>query len=131
MKKFDIEKIIAAPEKERDEMIDKINAGIESGKINKVEFKKEFKQALDKRGERIAALKEELPLKIKMQEISKILSLSYVAKTYFEKSRSWFFHRLNGNIVNEKPAGFTKSELETLDFALKDISKKIGPLSVS
>ena len=60
-----------------------------------------------------------------------IISLSYLAKRYFNKSRSWLYQRMNGNIVNGKPARFTSDELATLNRALKDISEKLGSLSVS
>ena len=73
---------------------------------------------------------EETSLKKRLLEVSNIISISYVAKTYFNKTRSWFYQRLNGNLVNGKPAKFTKDELFKLDSALKDISKKIGSVSV-
>ena len=66
-----------------------------------------------------------------MQEVADIISLSYLAKRYFNKSRSWLYQRMNGNIVNGKPARFTSDELATLNRALKDISEKLGSLSVS
>ncbi len=72
-----------------------------------------------------------LVLKAKMQEILPALSLSFIAKEYFQKSRQWISQRLNGNCVNGKPAQFTEAELETLKFALDDLSKKIGSAGIS
>ena len=63
--------------------------------------------------------------------ITNFVSLSYLAKKYFNKSRSWLYQRLNGNLVNGKPARFTQEELQTFNNALQDISKKIGSLSIS
>lgn len=74
---------------------------------------------------------EENAIKLQMQEVADIISLSYLAKRYFNKSRSWLYQRMNGNIVNGKPARFTEDELETLNSALKDISQKLGSLSIS
>lgn len=74
---------------------------------------------------------EENAIKLQLQEIAEIVSLSYLAKKYFNKSRSWLYQRLNGNIVNGKPARFTEEELATFNDALQDISKKIGSLSIS
>lgn len=74
---------------------------------------------------------EENAIKLQMQEIAEIVSLSYLAKKYFNKSRSWLYQRLNGNLVNGKPARFTQEELQTFNNALQDISKKIGSLSIS
>ena len=74
---------------------------------------------------------EENTIKLQMQEVASIISLSYLAKRYFNKSRSWLYQRMNGNIVNGKPARFTEDELAILNSALKDISKKLGSLSIS
>ena len=38
---------------------------------------------------------------------------------------------MNGNIINGKPAKFTEEEIKNLNFALQDISKKIGSVRVS
>ena len=74
---------------------------------------------------------EENAIKLQLQEVAEIVSLSYLAKKYFNKSRSWLYQRLNGNLVNGKPARFTQEELQTFNDALQDISKKIGSLSIS
>ena len=55
---------------------------------------------------------EESAIKLQLQEVAEIVSLSYLAKKYFNKSRSWLYQRLNGNLVNGKPARFTKEELQ-------------------
>lgn len=70
-------------------------------------------------------------IKEQMEAISEIVSMSYIAKTYFNKTKSWLSQRINELNVNGKPASFTDEELETLNFAFKDISKKIGAFSVS
>ncbi|MDH6356870.1 DUF5053 domain-containing protein [Parabacteroides sp. PF5-9] len=62
----------------------------------------------------------------KLNAVLPVISVSYLAKTYFKKSPQWFYQRLNGNIVNGKPAQFTKSELGVLRSALIDISNKIN-----
>jgi hypothetical protein len=59
------------------------------------------------------------------------ISLSYIAKTYFNKSRSWLNQRINGNTVNGVQAKFSQEELRTLDFALKDLSAKLAEIRVS
>jgi hypothetical protein len=73
----------------------------------------------------------ELAIKQKMQDVIPAISLVYIAKTYFNKSDTWLYQRINGNIVNGKPAHFTSHEIEKLKFALSDISKKLGSLSIS
>lgn len=74
---------------------------------------------------------KELSLKIKLKEILPIVSLSYISEHYFNKSKSWFYQRLNGNEVNGKTASFTQDEIKTLDYALKDISKKLDAISLT
>ncbi len=90
----------------------------------------EFQEALDHSGERIAKMKEEVDLKIKLKEVTEIISLSYIAKTYFHKSRQWLYQRINGNMVGGKTQKLTAEQMKTLDIALKDISKKIDRLSI-
>jgi len=66
---------------------------------------------------------EDVDLKIEMLEISKFISLSQIAKTYFGKTRTWLYQRLYGYKVNGKPAQFTPIERQTLANALKDIAR--------
>ncbi|GIZ15209.1 DUF5053 domain-containing protein [Capnocytophaga catalasegens] len=73
---------------------------------------------------------KELSVKVRLNEVLPILPLSYIAEHYFQKSKSWFYQRLNGNIVNGSPAQFTDEEIKTLNFALKDLSKKLGSISL-
>lgn len=58
----------------------------------------------------------------KLAPILPAISMAYIAKNYFGKSRSWLCQRINGLAVNGKEARFTESEKATLDHALKDIA---------
>lgn len=64
-----------------------------------------------------------------MNEVSESISLSYIARTYFKKGRSWLYQRIKGNIVNGKPAAFTSDELHTLSDAFLHLGLKL--ISVS
>ena len=66
-----------------------------------------------------------------LNDILPYISISAIAKNYFGKSKEWFYQKVNGNIVNGKPAKFTEEEIKNLNFALQDISKKIGSVRVS
>ena len=68
---------------------------------------------------------EEVLLKEKLQDVLPAISVSYLAKNYFQKTPQWFYQRMNGNTVNGKIASFTNEELNTLANALSDISNKI------
>lgn len=76
-------------------------------------------------------ISNEITIRQQLKEVSEILSLSYIAKKYFNKTRTWLYQRINGNIVHGKAAKFTDEELETLRFALKDISNRIGSLTIN
>lgn len=67
----------------------------------------------------------------RLKTVLPAISLAYIAKTYFHKSRSWLNQRINGNTVNGVPAKFSQEELRTLDSALKDLSAKLSQIRVS
>ncbi|MDR1718194.1 MAG: DUF5053 domain-containing protein [Prevotella sp.] len=74
---------------------------------------------------------KELDIKMQLLEVSKIVSLSYIAKKYFKKTRGWLYQKINGNTKNGKPVKFTPEEVETLNHALQDISKQLGSTVIS
>jgi len=69
---------------------------------------------------------EEIRLRYHLIQNREIIPFSYIAKNYFNKSKEWLYQRLNENIVNGKTAKFSENEIKTFNFALQDISKKIG-----
>ena len=64
-------------------------------------------------------------LRAYLNNIYDTVSWSYIAKKYFNKSRSWLCQRLNGIRVGNKAAQFTEAEKKILVSALQDISKDI------
>ena len=60
-----------------------------------------------------------------LQRLGNIISFAYIANEYFKRSKSWIHQRLNGYIVNNKPACFTPEEISTLATALEDIANEI------
>ncbi len=68
---------------------------------------------------------ESMILRDQLKDILPIVSSAYIAKTYFNKTRCWFTQRINGNIINGKPARFNEEELAILKHALLDISEKL------
>jgi len=73
---------------------------------------------------------EELIMTINLGEIAKAVSLSYIATTYFGKSRSWLYQRLNGHTVNGKQAQFSPDEKKQFALALKDLSIQLHNTSL-
>ena len=66
-----------------------------------------------------------------MEDILPCISLAYIAETYFKKSRQWLYQRVNGLMVNGKPAKFTPEELETLNYALQDMGQRLATTRIS
>lgn len=60
-----------------------------------------------------------------LNDIYDTISWSYIAKKYFNKSRSWLCQRLNGIRVGNKEAQFTEDERKILIAALQDIGSNI------
>ncbi len=69
---------------------------------------------------------ESMILRDQLKDILPIISSAYIAKTYFSKTRCWLTQRINGNVINGKPAKFNEEELATLKHALIDISEKLN-----
>ncbi|MDR1097597.1 MAG: DUF5053 domain-containing protein [Tannerella sp.] len=74
---------------------------------------------------RIREFCEETKVKIKLQEILGVVSMAYIAREYFHKSKYWFSQKLNGNLKNGVACSFTEDEMKILASALRDISAKI------
>lgn len=76
----------------------------------------------------LEAIQEELQnvkLALELGDVANAISLSYIAKAYFGKSKNWLYQRLNGNKVNGKPAQFTEEERKQFAEALRDLSRRI------
>lgn len=72
----------------------------------------------------------DLDVKNILGETTEILNLSYIAKRYFGKDRTWLYQRLNRSVVNGKPAAFTETELQKLSDSLNEISHIIQQTSI-
>ena len=92
---------------------------------------KAFTEALEELIKTTADEVQEQRMAERLGEITDMVSMAYIAKTYFKKSRSWLAHKLNGNIVNGKPSQFTEEELKTLRYALSDMASKLSDMSGS
>ena len=86
-------------------------------------------RALIEKGDKMIAEETE-HIRQQLGEIPEILSMSYIAKNYFGKSRTWLYQRVNGNKVNGKPAYFTRSERKQLQDALQDIGRKLSAITL-
>lgn len=80
-----------------------------------------------KRGEK----RTDINVKELLDDAGKIVSMSYIAKHYFKKDRTWLYYRINGTVINGSKSAFTDDELKIFRFALEEIGAKISGLSVS
>ncbi len=64
--------------------------------------------------------------RMRLGSIPEAISFSYIARTYFGKSRAWLMQKINGNVVNGRKTGFTDEESRQFRLALIDISNKLS-----
>lgn len=64
-------------------------------------------------------------VKKKMSDILVAVSWREIARTYFGKSSSWLYHKLDGIDGNGGQGGFTVDEAQQLKAALCDLSDRI------
>lgn len=75
-------------------------------------------------------IQKTLTIRQQLEPILPYISVSSLAKDYFGKSASWFYQRLNGNVVHGKTAAFTDKELNILKDALKDVASKLNKVTI-
>lgn len=79
-----------------------------------------------KNNETIIATKEiTTDMKKKLRDIQMAISWRDFANTYFQRSSSWFYHKMDGIDGNGGVGGFTAEEAEQLRGALFDLSRRI------
>lgn len=68
---------------------------------------------------------EEFIIKYKMRDILFAISWREISKTYFGKSSTWIYEKLDGRDGNGKPTSFTPEETMQLKGALCDLAERI------
>ena len=120
----------ATTKEEKDAIMTRCDARYdEMSDEQKAEFRKMCKDAVkriydDVMDDKAARRTEELRMQLKT--LAPALSLGYIAKTYFGKSSTWLYQRLNGNVVNGKVAHFTCEEIKTFKAALADLGARLS-----
>jgi len=64
-------------------------------------------------------------MKQKLADLLVAISWAELSRTYFGKSNSWLYHKMNGIDGNGKPTDFTEEEKDILKGALYDLSNRI------
>ena len=80
---------------------------------------------------KIIADADEMIFRAKLGDLPDALSLSYIAKRYFGKSRGWLMQKVNGNRVNGRIATFTDEERRQFREALQDLSEKMTAVAMT
>lgn len=81
---------------------------------------------MGQRKEKIIQAKDFIPdVKSKMSDILVAISWREIARTYFGKSSSWLYHKLDGIDGKGGKGGFTPEEAQQLKGALCDLSDRI------
>lgn len=70
-------------------------------------------------------------MKAQLRDILMAVSWSDISRTYFGKSNSWLYHKLDGIDGNKKPTEFTTEERMKLKGALADLADRIRRASDS
>jgi len=91
----------------------------------KKELSRAFFESAKEEKERAKNLATYVDMRLKLEKVLNIVSMAYISENYFNKSRSWFNHRLNNSKVNGVPVSFNENEVKTLSFALDDIGTKM------
>lgn len=66
----------------------------------------------------------------KLGDIPEGLSMAFIAKVYFGKSKEWLYQRLNGSMVNGKKAFFKREEVLQLQNAIRDFGNKLSTVTL-
>lgn len=66
-----------------------------------------------------------LDMKQRVKDILLSVSWREFSNTYFERSSSWFYHKMDGIDGNGGKGGFTEQEVEQMRGALIDLSNRI------
>ena len=125
----------ASSAEERQTIIDEYKRRFESlsDEEKKIETARQFENIRTVL-EGVKANNEELEarrIREKLGIVPEAISMSYVAKNYFGKTKTWLYQRLNGNKVNGKIAGFTEDERRQFREALQDLSKKMATIATT
>ena len=66
----------------------------------------------------------------KLGDIPEGLSMAFIAKKYFGKSKEWLYQRLNGSVVNGKRASFKREEVIQLQQAIRDFGNRLSSVTL-
>ncbi|WP_148477691.1 DUF5053 domain-containing protein [Parabacteroides johnsonii] len=99
--------------------------------VEKKEFAQAYREGAREAIDEAKKISKIIDRKQKLDNILGFASMSYIAEHYFGKSRQWLYQRINGNMVNGKPADFTPDELKVFSVALSELGEQLKRASVA
>jgi hypothetical protein len=108
---------------------DELEQLLEKADLLSDEQKAQFKPLLDSRAQnalsRATKMVDGVKLALEMEPVTDYISVAYLSRRFFGKSRSWLHNRLKGYKNNGKPDTLSGDEINTLKKALFTISDEI------
>ena len=90
-----------------------------------------FETAVMESARQTLANAKSLKIREQLAQVISFVSMTYIASTYFKKSKSWLSQRINEADVNGKPATFLPEEIDTFNYAFQDLSNKLRAIRIS
>lgn len=81
--------------------------------------------------EELHLLDKRISIQEQLEPVKEIVSLSYIAKNYFGKSAAWLQQRIYGYKVRGKVYTLSSKDIDILNAAIQDISKKLGGIIIT
>lgn len=112
-------------EEERKEHDIKFNALMKSVPSDQKKLAGQYLREVMAERKGVKSQKVDKDIKKEIEDILQVVSLSYIAKEYFGKDRTWLYKKINGSLA------FTEDELKILAMALKNIGNRFLDTSAS
>ncbi len=113
----------ARTEADRERVFEEIRALIDTDAVAVAE-------AATAQAREIVAEAETIVARDALRDVLPAISVAYIARNYFGRSRAWLTQRINGNAINGKRATFTPEELQTMRAALRDLSGRLAAVEL-
>lgn len=115
-----------ASETERAEIDKEISVLLESMSENETsELEQTVSDDFKRMHEDAADIERTITIRKKLEPVLPLINVAGFTRHYFGKSSSWFYQRMNGNIVHGKPMSFTEEELNQLQDAFQDLAQRL------
>lgn len=88
-------------------------------------------ELVDHHAKDLLMIAKAMRLSVTLEPIMDLVNFKSISTQYFGRTPSWFYQRLNGNVVHGMRSHFSADEIAALKAALKDVAAKIGSVADS